>query len=50
MNVNDYLEREDVLPYNKAIVSNALSRIKGRQIDNELGLHVRTQVRYELFF
>jgi len=50
INVYEYLGREDVLPYNKAIVTNALSRIKGLQIDNEIELHVRTQVRYELFF
>ncbi len=50
MNVHEYLGREDVLPYNKAIVKSALSCMKGLQIDNDIELHVRTEVRYELFF
>jgi 8-oxo-dGTP diphosphatase len=50
INVSEYLEREDVLPYNKAIVNKALTTIKGLQIDNDIELHVRAHTQYELFF
>jgi len=50
MPVEEYLQREDVLPYNKALVRSALANAGGLAIDNEIELRVRAQTRYELFF
>ena len=50
MDVDAYLARDDVLPYNKALVRNALSGSKGLQIDNTVELRIKTDTRYELFF
>ena len=50
MDVHEYLKREDVLPYNKAIVHNALAASKGLRINNDIALHVKQNTQYELFF
>jgi 8-oxo-dGTP diphosphatase len=50
IDIDVYLNHEDVLPYNKALVQNALKSSKGLQIDNEIELTVRAKTEYELFF
>jgi 8-oxo-dGTP diphosphatase len=50
INVDEYLEREDVLPYNKALVNNALLTQKGLKMHDDTELIVRKELSYELFF
>jgi 8-oxo-dGTP diphosphatase len=50
INVDEYLEREDVLPYNKALVNNALLTQKGLKMHDDTELIVRKNISYELFF
>lgn len=50
MDVDEYLSREDVLPYNKAIVKNAFLNEKGLQICTDTKLILKQNIQYELFF
>ena len=50
IDVSEYLNREDVLPYNKAIVKNALLNKKGLKICKHTDLILRQNIQYELFF
>ncbi|MDX1808406.1 MAG: NUDIX domain-containing protein [Sulfurospirillaceae bacterium] len=50
MDVEEYLSRDDVLPYNKAIVKNALHKKEGLKIHNNIELVSKQNMQYELFF
>lgn len=50
INVHEYLEREDVLPYNKALVKSALASEKRLKKEHEIELAIRATTKYELFF
>ncbi|WP_345994016.1 NUDIX domain-containing protein [Sulfurimonas sp. HSL-1716] len=50
MDVDEYLSREDVLPYNKAIVKNAFLNEKGLKVHNGVKLILKQDIEYELFF
>ncbi|WP_428739238.1 NUDIX domain-containing protein [Sulfurimonas sp.] len=50
IDVDEYLEREDVLPYNKELVKTALKTKQGFIKNDELELQVRVNTEYELFF
>ncbi|WP_331775228.1 NUDIX hydrolase [Sulfurospirillum sp. 1612] len=50
MNIDEYLNREDVLPYNKAIVKSTLSEKKGLSMHQGTELIKRPNINYELFF
>ncbi len=50
IDVEEYLSREDVLPYNKAIVKNAFFKEKGLQICTDTELILKQNIQYELFF
>ena len=50
IDVDEYLSRGDVLPYNKALVKNALLSQKGLKIYNNSELITKENVLYELFF
>lgn len=50
MDVEEYLGRDDVLPYNKAIVKNALHRKEGLKMHNNIELVTKQNMQYELFF
>ena len=50
MNIEEYLSREDVLPYNKALVKNAFLNEKGLKIDKNSELILKQNIQYELFF
>ncbi|MBU0632524.1 NUDIX domain-containing protein [bacterium] len=50
MNIDEYLNREDVLPYNKAIVKNAFLNEKGLHVCTDTELILKQNIQYELFF
>ena len=50
MDVNEYLEREDVLAYNKALVKNGIMSKNGLKKSLDDALISKKDVRYELFF
>ena len=50
MNIEEYLNREDVLPYNKALVKSAFLNEKGLKIDKDSELILNQNIQYELFF
>jgi len=50
MNIEEYLNREDVLPYNKAIVKSTLSDKKGLSMRQGSELIKKQNLNYELFF
>jgi 8-oxo-dGTP diphosphatase len=50
MDVNEYLNDEDVLPYNKALVKNTLLREKGLKVHHGSELITKQNIQYELFF
>jgi hypothetical protein len=50
MDVNEYLNDEDVLPYNKALVKNTLLREKGLKVHHGSKLITKQNIQYELFF
>lgn len=50
IDVNEYLTHEDVLPYNKALVKNALKTQKGLKMHEDEDLIGRKNIQYELFF
>jgi 8-oxo-dGTP diphosphatase len=50
MNIEEYLNREDVLPYNKAIVKSTLSDKKGLSMHQGSELIKKPNLNYELFF
>lgn len=50
IDIDEYLDHEEVLPYNKAIVKNAYLSQKGLKIHEDNELITRQDVQYELFF
>lgn len=50
IDVAEYLEREDVLPYNKALVKNAIFNDRGLRKSPNAELISKKDIRYELFF
>jgi 8-oxo-dGTP diphosphatase len=50
IDVNEYLQREDVLAYNKALVKNGIAHGKGLKKSLNDTLITKENLRYELFF